>query len=773
MNRTPLKRRFTVTLMLFTLLCCALYTVTASSFMHYHNAQITSRTERLLHALVLQRENDLANQIFVGHIRALRSTAADLQETDDVYSITVYDKSGKPLIHTRPERPLPLTGAEMAILAQGDVDARGTENGVPLLYHTSALMVIGELQGFVTVAYDLSHVRRDTILLSAMLTILLLGTVIATGMVCSHFITQHIRRPLTALRDAMHRARSGELQHRAPIEAQDEVGRLAESFNAMVATLQRNESSLRHAQTIYRDIFENALEGIFQITGRGYLINANPALARMLGYSSVMELLAERGTTPLKSLVNRRDLARMLRMLRAKGAVDGYETRVYTKGGGITWISVSARTIAKEETGQPESFRYEGFVKDITEHRRLRELEQTRTAMIEADKAKSDFLAHMSHEIRTPMNSVLGMAEQMLRTPLSAEQKECMDVLKNSGESLLHLINDILDLTRVEGGQLALASAPFTLHAVVYGVRDMLSLQARQKNILLAATIAPDVRKNHMGDAQRLQQILVNLLGNAVKFTDNGEVSLHVSRAPDAVHDGELLFTVRDTGIGITPAEQSRLFQKFSQASTAIHSRYGGSGLGLAISRHLVDLMGGTIRLESEPGVGTTVTFTTRFAAVPEETARTGHEAEQPDTAGDDATALPALTVLLAEDTPSNRAVVRMMLQDTPCTVIEAEDGQQALHLFGQYDIDVVLMDINMPVMDGMEATRQLRRQEHGSGRRTPVIALTANAFQQDIIRYRQAGCDGHLVKPVTRKALLTALQSCAGSGATHSGSGA
>ncbi|MFV0423505.1 ATP-binding protein [Oleidesulfovibrio sp.] len=755
MNRYSLNRRLNIALIAFAIIACSIYTLLVTSFLNYHNENVISRTERMLSSLILQREDDLANQIFANHTRALRSTAADLQETDGVYSVTIYNQDGIALIHTRPGLPAPLSTDERLALKGSEVVSSGEVDGTPLLFLTSALTVIGELQGFVTITYDLSPLHRESYILMGLFAGLLAATVLAAAVICNHIFKRHLRTPLANLRDVMNRARAGELHHRAAAESTDELGQLVEAFNAMAASLQRNESSLRHAQTIYKDIFENAVEGIFQISSRGFLINANPALARLLGYNSAMELLAERGTRPLDYLVNQKDLLRLTALLRYKGEVSDFETRLFDKRGGILWVSVSARTIEEPGTKESSTPRYEGSIKDITEHRRLRELEQTRAAMIEADKAKSEFLAHMSHEIRTPMNSILGMAEQMQRTPLTPEQKECMNILQSSGESLLRLINDILDLTRVEGGQLKLDKAPFNLHNVVYHVRDMLAVQARNKNLLFAATIAPGVRINHMGDAQRLQQVLVNLAGNAIKFTHSGEVLLHVAPAPDANHDGNLLFTVKDTGIGVDTAAQARLFQKFSQASTGIHSKYGGSGLGLAISKHLVELMGGTIQLESELGVGTTVSFSASFAQLPAEFESLE---QQPATTPSESPRLQDITILLAEDTPGNRAVVRMMLRDVQCTLVEAEDGRQALERFAEQPFDIVLMDINMPNMDGMEATQAIRLRERETGGHTPVVALTANAFQQDIQKYRQAGCDGYLVKPVTRKALLETL---------------
>jgi signal transduction histidine kinase/DNA-binding response OmpR family regulator len=390
-------------------------------------------------------------------------------------------------------------------------------------------------------------------------------------------------------------------------------------------------------------------------------------------------------------------------------------------------------------------------------------LEQ-KTRAEEASQAKSQFLANMSHEIRTPLNAVLGMMSLLLDSPLSAAQREYVTTARSSGGALLSIINDLLDVSKVEAGMLDIENASFFLRETLDGALDIVAPKAGSKGLALHCHVADDVPAALESDAARLRQILVNLLDNAVKFSSQGEVRLAVETREGRDGFRELLFTVRDTGIGIPADRLGRLFKPFSQADSSMARLYGGTGLGLAISRHLAERLGGRMWVESEPGRGSAFFFTIRCRIARKKPSRSFLETDETRETGGATEAPPAaqlpLRILLAEDNSVNQRVGLLMLERLGYLADVAGNGTEALEALRRQPYDLVLMDIRMPGMDGLEATRRIRA-EISAERQPWIVAMTANVLPEQRAACHAAGMDDFVQKPVGRADLRAALARC------------
>jgi PAS domain S-box-containing protein len=415
------------------------------------------------------------------------------------------------------------------------------------------------------------------------------------------------------------------------------------------------------------------------------------------------------------------------------------------------------------------------------------ELEKALTAAREATRMKSRFLANMSHEIRTPMNGVLGMTDFLLSSGLNAEQQEYAESIKRLADSLLALINDILDLSRVEAGKLRLASAEFSLESAIAETAAIFALQARAKRLEFVSAVGPGVPARAIGDSGRLRQVLTNLLGNAIKFTERGQVALKTELIGQTSEGVRLKFTVHDSGIGIPSGEQGRLFDAFTQVDESNTRKYGGTGLGLAISKQLVELLGGEIGLESEPGRGSKFWFTANFgksaraeapapasnsnrpqaeappAPLPlvtkSQTGTAQQRVEAPAPSGKaDAGADKSMRILLAEDNEINQRITLRLLQKLGLAADAVVNGREAVEALEKRTYDLVLMDCQMPDMDGFEATAVIRSRESKGRRHQTICALTANAMDGDRERCLAAGMDDYISKPVGLEKLREAL---------------
>jgi PAS domain S-box-containing protein len=436
----------------------------------------------------------------------------------------------------------------------------------------------------------------------------------------------------------------------------------------------------------------------------------------------------------------------------------GYRAR--HRDGSYRWM-LSRGTIARDASGK--AVRVTGSRVDVTELKRIEhELRQAKEGAEAANRAKDEFLANVSHEIRTPMNAVLGMTELALDTSLTNDQRQIMQTVKSAADNLLRLINDLLDFSKIEAGRLELDLSEFSLRDALGDTLRALAMRAEAKGLALVSDIRPDVRDLLLGDAGRLRQILLNLVGNSIKFTDAGEVLVRVAvDGPSEKGKLSLRFTVTDTGIGIPQDKQQKIFRAFEQEDTSTTRKYGGTGLGLTIAARLVALMGGAITVESRPGQGSTFAFTACFKLQAETADRSAaFESQKVDSARNGAEHLPTkpLRVLVAEDNEFNAQLIEQLLIRRGHTVSLAQNGRQALTLLNESKFNLLILDIHMPELDGFEVVGAIRSWERGTGEHLPVIALTARSRSEDRDKCLAAGMDEFLTKPFRADDLWTVI---------------
>ncbi|MDD9911588.1 MAG: ATP-binding protein [Alphaproteobacteria bacterium] len=432
-----------------------------------------------------------------------------------------------------------------------------------------------------------------------------------------------------------------------------------------------------------------------------------------------------------------------------RGNVEHYQQRLRVCKADGDWKWLLARGQVVKWDGEGRALRMVGTHTDIDEQiQREIELEHARDAAEGASRSKSAFLANMSHEIRTPMNGIMGMAQLLLESDLNDSQMEQATVLKNSCGSLLTVINDILDFSKIEAGKLIMEEVSFDLLAMISEIQNFFSYTADEKKLDLICSTADDLPKHVVGDSVRLKQILINLLSNAFKFTEEGSVSLLVTCADAHEEKVTLEFSVIDTGTGMTPQQQQEIFKKFTQADESITRKFGGTGLGLAIVSELVSLMGGSVEVESELGVGSTFTVYVLLALPKEDDLETADDEKNYCHLKD---VKDSISVLLVEDNMVNQLVAKSMLEKIGCEVTIANNGLEAVEAVeGGHSFELVLMDMQMPVMDGLTSTRKIKKMiADGDIPYVPIVALTANAMVGDKDKCMEAGMDGYLSKPV------------------------
>ncbi len=519
-------------------------------------------------------------------------------------------------------------------------------------------------------------------------------------------------------------------------------------FNAIARDITEKiiaQKQLEQNEEKYRSIIQNMNLGLLVVDNREVVVDVNPSFLEMMGYTR-SELIGKHATTILAPKEKKELLAEVIDR-RKKGESNVYELLVNNKKGQDKWMLISGSPVYDTQNKIIGSI---GIHLDITDRKQqVAELTKARQKAEESVRSKEMFLANMSHEIRTPMNAIVGMSRLLSEMDAPADQKQYIDSIRISSENLLVIINDILDFSKIDFGKLTLQDAVFPFHSMLANIMLQLSIKAQEKKIKFSKSVDPKVHDFFKADSGRLTQILTNLLGNAIKFTDEGEVSLVCKLIEDAPDKQVVEFRVADTGIGIDKDKLDAVFESFVQENSSISRKYGGTGLGLSISKELVKMFKGDLKVESNKGKGSIFSFQITLVKASKPALETHSQVPN------DISALRNVRVLLVEDNKMNQKLAAIHLEKFGTKVTIAENGYQCLELMQKNEYDVVLMDLHMPGVDGFGATYVIRNKLL---KNVPIIALTANAISGDKEKCLEAGMNDYISKPFDKNELAVKL---------------
>lgn len=561
-----------------------------------------------------------------------------------------------------------------------------------------------------------------------------------------------LRKPGTLSALASTRRRTRELAER--------LTTLQNQRAELEADLEQSKS-VNQTLTLLSLVASKTDNAVIIMDGNGLVTWANDAFIRMTGYAA-QDAVGARPDILLTGPQTSRDSVKQLEQAFKLGHGVAEEFLQYRREGSTSWISLSLTPVHDDEGAVT---RWIGIGADIAKRKEAeRALKTARDAAETASQLKGEFLANISHEIRTPMNAIIGMTDLTLCTELDDDQRDYLTTVKQSAESLLELLNDVLDLSKIESGRLEIDELPFAPDSVVMDTLKPLAFVAKQKGLQLSVDISADVPPYIVGDALRLRQILINLVGNAIKFTSEGKVEVSVETQWQADNEVGLHFTVTDTGVGIAADKLDRIFEAFGQADSSVTRQFGGTGLGLAITSELLRLMKGRVWVQSEAGKGSRFHFTlkSRLATSAEQAKLEANSKAAANTVRDNrfGTAVRPLKVLVADDHPANRQLIARILEKRGHSMQFAKNGHEVLSLFDNSDCDVILMDVQMPDMGGFAATAAIRDRERETQTHMPIIAVTAHAMQSDREACLAAGMDAYLSKPISAMDLITLVDS-------------
>ncbi len=602
----------------------------------------------------------------------------------------------------------------------------------------------GTLSGILVIDMSAETVRKymqDLVFMSVF--ILLLS--ILPALFIGRMIGRRVASPIIEINEAAEKIGHEQFDYRVEVKGSDEVSHLGNSINIMAEKLKKSRANLQEALEKYKGIFDDAVEGIFQTTVDGVFITANDAMIRMLEYENLDELVNSLKDVQNKLYRNPEDRDEILEMLFLQKKINQFETAFIRKSGAEISVEINAHLI-KTKDGD---YIIEGIVHDITSKKEQERTEKEKQIALASSRAKSEFLANMSHEIRTPLNAIMGMTDLVLRTELSEKQRGYLNKARISSKTLLAVINDILDFSKIEAGRLELEEINFSLYEVMENITEIFSQKAHEKKIELLISIDKSVPNALIGDPIRLGQVLINLAGNAIKFTTKGEVVISVKKVETQNGDVILEFSVKDTGIGISPERLEKIFDSFTQEDTSTTRKFGGTGLGLSISKKLVTLMNGKIKVESEPGKGSIFSFTSKIKKQPDEKQiKMITPAE-----------MKGIKVLIVDDNATSREILSQIIGSFNMVAYTAEDGEKALELLKSEEnqFDLVLMDWKLPGINGIE-TSKIIKQENPNGK-IPIIFMVSAYAREDLLHESEKKViDAFIHKPVNQSFLFDTI---------------
>ncbi|HXB11009.1 MAG TPA: ATP-binding protein, partial [Bacteroidia bacterium] len=586
-------------------------------------------------------------------------------------------------------------------------------------------------------------------------------TVELTGLFLTISVSRSITKGINEIVRIAHSVAKTDFTERAKVYSKDEIGLLAGSFNGMIEDLQKKindeqiaTGALREQKDLYETLLKTESEmgqGV-SITEGEKIVYVNDAVCKIYGYSreEILQLPSFLSIVP--------DDERPLLTERLRQRMDGErqqnsgETKIKRRDGKIINIEYTVKNIQVDGHVQMLS-----IIKDVTEKiLREEELRKERERAEGAEIAKrigEQFLANMSHEIRTPMNAIIGFTDIMIKTPLNAEQQQYLDAIKMSGDNLLVIINDILDFSRMRSGKIPIEEREFQLSKIILMSTELMLPKATEKGIQITTHIDENIPDDLIGDPTRLNQVILNLTANAIKFTAKGSVDINVKLLSENENNVELEFTVKDTGIGIQKDKRASIFEAFTQANNDTARLYGGTGLGLAIVKQLAELQGGSVAVASEEGKGSCFYFRIKY--------KKSKQKIVPKTNGDSIIGkkeIRKLNVLLVEDNTMNQLLAQKVLSDWGWKIETVENGIKAIETLGKENFDVVLMDIQMPEMDGFEAAIQIRNRLPAPECNVPIIAMTAHVMSGEEEKCMSAGMNGYISKPFDPEVLYSKI---------------
>ena len=526
----------------------------------------------------------------------------------------------------------------------------------------------------------------------------------------------------------------------------EEINYLRQRVADLEESCRMAEKLLVHREAKFNGIIDNFRLGLLEVEPSGVIIHANESFCEMSGFS-IEELFGKDGGEMLldefeKERMKERNASRI------EGEEDVYELRILNKERETRYWLVGAAPLLGDDGNIHGSI---GIHWDITHLKEMEfELKEAKRKAEESSKAKAMFLANMSHEIRTPLNGIVGMAEQLAQSQLDADQRYFTDIMRSASSTLLSIINDVLDISKIESGKFSIETVSFNLNENIRRTLSIFEEKTRLAGISLDIELMDDRGIMHLGDPHRLSQVLFNIVGNAIKFTNDGYVRV-TSKLERGENDICLVsFAVEDTGVGMDMIYLTKVFEAFSQEDASITRKFGGSGLGLSIARSIVQIMGGTIAIQSEKGKGTRVDIRIPMRISNDKTKQEIVEMT------DLQKSLKGLRVLAVEDNELNRMVLQVILKKCEVSVSIAHNGQEAIDLIQEKEFDIVLMDVQMPILDGLEATKFIREDLKYS---IPIIGLSANAMREEVEICKQAGMNDYLVKPYSERALVEVMK--------------